>query len=102
LTVEEAFSLPSEEEKNNPGPVKVKLRDKLLARLAEKKAAAAAPEKKPPESEEKQMATLHLILVILALVCLFSAAIRVFSPRGTNLTAAGLFLWLLSTLVVGG
>lgn len=48
------------------------------------------------------MAIVHLILVILALVCLLAAAL---DSKGTrfslNLTAAGLFLWVLSTLVTG-
>lgn len=45
--------------------------------------------------------TLHLILVLLALVCFFVAAFIAFSGRGAkiNFAAFGLFLWLLSTLV---
>ena len=42
--------------------------------------------------------TVHLLLIILALVCFLLAALEV-SVRRTNLIAAGLFLWLLSTLV---
>lgn len=42
--------------------------------------------------------TLHLILMILALVCLLMAALNVSSPRG-NLTAAGLFLWALAETI---
>lgn len=45
------------------------------------------------------MMTVHSILVILALMCFLLGAIGVITPRGSNLTAAGLFLWLLSTLV---
>lgn len=44
------------------------------------------------------MITAHLILVILALVAFLVAAAGCAPPR-TNLIAAGLFLWVLSTLV---
>ncbi|HEX4594013.1 MAG TPA: hypothetical protein VH157_07045 [Bryobacteraceae bacterium] len=44
------------------------------------------------------MEGLHLVLVILALICFVFAAVGISTPRG-NLVAAGLFLWLLSTLV---
>lgn len=47
------------------------------------------------------MVTVHVILMILALVCFLAAAVGVITPRGTNLTAAGLFLWLLATLIPG-
>ena len=43
--------------------------------------------------------TIHSILVLLALVCFLIASVGEL-PRG-NLIAAGLFLWLLSTLVGG-
>ena len=46
------------------------------------------------------MAALHAICVILALACLFAAALEWHARKG-NLLAAGLFLWLLST-VIGG
>lgn len=45
------------------------------------------------------MISAHLILVILALVCFLIAAVGYPAPRAFNLTAAGLFLWLLSELV---
>jgi hypothetical protein len=53
------------------------------------------------------MATVHLVLVILALVSFLLAALEVSVPRVRpgepgrypNLVAAGLFLWLISTLV---
>lgn len=49
------------------------------------------------------MATVHLVLIILALVCFLFAALDVKGTRvnvtSVNLTAAGLFLWLLSTLI---
>lgn len=44
------------------------------------------------------MNILHLVLVILALLCFAFAAVGVSTPRG-SLLAAGLFLWLLATLV---
>jgi hypothetical protein len=47
------------------------------------------------------MVTVHLVLVILALVCFLFAAVNIAAPRG-NLMAAGLFLWLLATLVGTG
>jgi hypothetical protein len=43
--------------------------------------------------------TLHLILMILAIVCLALAALNISSPRG-SLLAAGLFLWALASIVV--
>lgn len=47
------------------------------------------------------MAIVHWILVILALVCFLAAAFDAKSTRfAFNLTAAGLFLWVLSTLLV--
>lgn len=42
--------------------------------------------------------TLHLILMILALICFLLAALNVSTPRG-NLTAAGLFLWALASTI---
>jgi hypothetical protein len=41
------------------------------------------------------MITLRLLLMILAIVCLFLAAIGVNAPRG-NLMAAGLTFWALA------
>lgn len=49
------------------------------------------------------MATVHLVLIILALICFLAAAFDAKSTRfSINLTAAGLFLWALSTLLVTG
>lgn len=45
------------------------------------------------------MITAHLILVILALVAFLAAAVGYNQPPRVNLVAAGLFLWVLSTLV---
>ena len=42
--------------------------------------------------------TLHLILMILAMICFILAAVGVSTPRG-NLVAAGLFLWALAATV---
>lgn len=42
--------------------------------------------------------TLPLLLIILALICLFAAAFNVSAPR-VNLTALGLALWCLSTVL---
>ena len=47
------------------------------------------------------MITVHTILVVVALICFLFAAIDV-AWRRINLIAAGLFLWLLSTLVAAG
>lgn len=47
------------------------------------------------------MVTVHLILLILALVCFLFAALDV-TVRRVNLLAAGLFLWVFSTLLVAG
>ena len=44
------------------------------------------------------MITLHLVLLILALVCFLAAAANVQSPR-INLVAAGLALWVASLLL---
>lgn len=44
------------------------------------------------------MLSINLLLIILSLVCLFCAAIGVPSSR-VNLGFAGLFLWLLSTVI---
>lgn len=41
---------------------------------------------------------LTLILLILALVCFFAAAVQVPSPR-VNLVALGLFLWVLTVIL---
>jgi hypothetical protein len=46
------------------------------------------------------MITVHLIFVILALICFLFAAVDV-TVRRVNLIAAGLFLWLVSTLLAG-
>lgn len=46
------------------------------------------------------MNIVYLVLVILALLCFVFAAVGISTPKG-NLTAAGLFLWLLATLVKG-
>ena len=43
------------------------------------------------------MITIHLVLLLLALVCFFCAAVPVTSR--VNLTAAGLALWVLSLLI---
>jgi len=53
------------------------------------------------------MISAHLVLAILALVCFLLAALEVTGPvitpgpqpRRASLIAAGLFLWLISTLV---
>jgi hypothetical protein len=45
------------------------------------------------------MITVHLLLIILALVCFLIAAAGVIWPRGVNFVAMGLFLWALSTLL---
>ena len=47
------------------------------------------------------MISIHFVLVILALLVFLVAALDV-TVRRVNLIAAGLFLWLLSTLVVTG
>jgi hypothetical protein len=44
------------------------------------------------------MVTIKLLLMILAIICLFLAAIGVQAPR-CNLMAAGLTLWALATIV---
>lgn len=41
------------------------------------------------------MLNVHLVLMILALICFFCAALRI-EPARLNLTAMGLFLWALS------
>lgn len=46
------------------------------------------------------MHIVYLVLVIVALGCFALAAVGISTPRG-NLVAAGLFLWLLATLVGG-
>ena len=51
------------------------------------------------ESDKKEDWMLSLILLILALICFFCAAIGVPQSR-VNLVALGLFLWVL-TLVLG-
>lgn len=45
------------------------------------------------------MIGLKLVLMILGLVCLFLAAAGVSGPRGVNLEALGLALWLLAVIV---
>ena len=45
------------------------------------------------------MITLHLVLMILAVVCFFLAATGVPTFTRGNLTAAGLCLWALATLI---
>lgn len=51
------------------------------------------------KSEVQSMSiTLHMVLMVLAVVCLFLAAINVVTPRG-NLLAGGLCLWALATLI---
>ena len=45
------------------------------------------------------MITLHLVLMLFAIVCFFLAACNVPSPPRVNLVAAGLCLWALSTIV---
>lgn len=44
------------------------------------------------------MISVRLILMVLAIVCLFMAAIGVQTPRG-NLLAGGLCLWALATII---
>jgi hypothetical protein len=44
------------------------------------------------------MITLHVFLMILAVLCLFLAALNIQPPRG-NFLAAGLFLWAMATIV---
>jgi len=44
------------------------------------------------------MITVKLLLMVLAIVCFFLAALNVQTPRG-NLMAGGLFLWALATIV---
>ena len=44
------------------------------------------------------IATLNVILMVLAIVCFLLAALGVSAPRG-NLTAAGLFFWAVAVTV---
>lgn len=44
------------------------------------------------------MISAHIVLMILAIICLVLAAFEVSSPR-VNLMAAGLALWAIATLV---
>lgn len=44
------------------------------------------------------MISLHLILMILAIICFFLAAVNVPVPRG-NAIGAGLCLWALATII---
>jgi len=44
------------------------------------------------------MVTIKVLLMILAIVCLFMAAVDVKLPRG-NLFAAGMCLWAVATIV---
>ena len=46
--------------------------------------------------------TIHLVLGIVALTCFLGAALEIKRPGTSTLIAAGLFLWLLSTLLVAG
>jgi hypothetical protein len=46
------------------------------------------------------MITLHTLLMILAVICLFLAAIGVSLPRGGNMLATGLLLWALAVTLV--
>jgi hypothetical protein len=43
--------------------------------------------------------TLHVVLMVLAIICFLLSAFNVSTPRG-NLLAAGLFFWALAVLVV--
>jgi hypothetical protein len=43
--------------------------------------------------------TLHLLLMVLAIVCFFLAAINVPQPPRVNMIGAGLCLWALATIV---
>ena len=45
------------------------------------------------------MAPVRLILMMLAILCFLLAAIGVVTPRGSNLTAAGLALWALAATI---
>lgn len=45
------------------------------------------------------MLTIHLLLMILALVCFFVAAMKIEPPR-VSLLPLGLFLWALATVLV--
>ena len=42
---------------------------------------------------------IRVILMLLAIVCLFLAAIGVQTPRGGSLLAGGLCLWALATIL---
>lgn len=44
------------------------------------------------------MLTVHLVLLILAIISFFVAALRI-EPARVNLTALGLLLWALATVV---
>lgn len=44
------------------------------------------------------MLTLHLVLMILAVICFFCAALRIEPPR-VSLTALGLLFWALTILI---
>jgi hypothetical protein len=52
----------------------------------------------PTPQREVSMITLHVFLMILAVLCLFLAALNIQPPRG-NFLAAGLFLWAMATIV---
>jgi hypothetical protein len=45
------------------------------------------------------MITLHLILMILAIICFALTAVGVQAPPRVNLLGAGLFLWALATII---
>ena len=45
------------------------------------------------------MASARLLLMIVAILCFLLAAIGVVTPRGSNLTAAGLALWALAATI---
>ena len=45
------------------------------------------------------MLTIHLLLMILALICFFVAALRIEPPR-VSLLPLGLFFWALSAVLV--
>lgn len=41
----------------------------------------------------------HLFLIALALLCFVGGALDIMPPRRGNLVAAGLFFWMLATLI---
>lgn len=52
----------------------------------------------PMSDKANMVETLNLVLLIMALVCLFLAALGVIAPR-INLMAMGLAIWLLAELL---